>query len=100
MRIDKKIRALALSIAFAVPGLSHASEAGGVIHPANNDIENVASLQRCARNFINYCCVCHSARYVRYSRLGRDLGLSVRQVIENLMFSAERLHYTLRVSSR
>ena len=48
-----------------------ASEAPGeVIKPAHNDITNIASLQRGARNFVNYCMGCHSARYVRYSRLG------------------------------
>ena len=40
---------------------------------------------------------CHSARYVRYSRLGADLGLSEAQVIENLMFTGERIHDTMRV---
>ena len=41
---------------------------------------------------------CHSARYVRYSRLGTDLGLSEQQVIENLMFSGERIHDTIQAS--
>jgi ubiquinol-cytochrome c reductase cytochrome c1 subunit len=47
----------------------------------------MASLQRGARNFVNYCMGCHSARYVRYGRLGEDLGLSEQQVIDNLMFT-------------
>ena len=29
---------------------------------------NLASLQRGARNFVNYCLGCHSAKYVRYNR--------------------------------
>ena len=41
---------------------------------------------------------CHSARYVRYSRLAADLGLSEAQVIENLMFTGERMHDTMRSS--
>ena len=78
-----------------------ASEApGGVVKPARNDITNLASLQRGARNFVNYCMGCHSARYVRYSRLGADLGLSEQQVIENLMFTGERIHDTMRISMR
>jgi ubiquinol-cytochrome c reductase cytochrome c1 subunit len=39
------------------------------------DIENKASLQRGARNFINYCVGCHSLKYERYSRLGQDLEI-------------------------
>ena len=31
-------------------------------------------LQRGARNFVNYCLNCHSAKYMRYNRL-TDLGL-------------------------
>ena len=45
---------------------------GAHVQPANNDVANIASLQRGARNFVNYCMGCHSAKYVRYSRLGAD----------------------------
>jgi ubiquinol-cytochrome c reductase cytochrome c1 subunit len=102
MLIDKKIViALGLSLALSLPVLALASsEGGGMIHPANNDVANVASLQRGARNFVNYCMGCHSARYVRYSRVGRDLGLSEAQVIENLMFTGERIHDTMRIAMR
>lgn len=57
---------------------------------ANNDVSNVASLQRGARNFVNYCYGCHSAQYVRFNRVAADLGLSEDQVIQNLMFTGER----------
>src|SRR5438046_1502149 len=57
---------------------------------AGNDVSNVASLQRGARNFVNYCMGCHSARYVRYSSLSLDLGLTEQQVIDNLMFTGAR----------
>ncbi len=43
---------------------------------ANNDLTNIHSLQRGARNFVNYCLGCHSAKYVRYNRLAADLQLS------------------------
>src|ERR1044072_4638916 len=99
MRIDPWKIVLALAALCA--GTALASEApGGVIKPAHNDITNLASLQRGARNFVNYCMGCHSARYVRYSRLGADLGLSEQQVIENLMFTGERIHDTMRTSMR
>ena len=77
-----------------------ASESGGALDHANNDVENIASLQRGARNFVNHCMGCHSARYVRYSRLARDLGLTEQQVIENLMFTGERIHDTMRSALR
>jgi ubiquinol-cytochrome c reductase cytochrome c1 subunit len=37
---------------------------------------------------------------VRYSRLAKDLGLSEQQVIDNLMFTGERVQDTVRVSMR
>jgi ubiquinol-cytochrome c reductase cytochrome c1 subunit len=101
MLTNKHVVALALALALGVPGLSRAAEhGGGVIHPAHNDVSNTASLQRGARNFVNYCMGCHSAKYVRYGRLARDLGLSETQVMQNLMFSGERIHDTMKVSMR
>jgi ubiquinol-cytochrome c reductase cytochrome c1 subunit len=97
---NKSLRALAALLALAFPALTSAAAGGGAIQPANNDVSNVASLQRGARNFVNYCMGCHSARYVRYSRLARDLGLSEQQVIDNLMFTGERVHDTMRISMR
>jgi ubiquinol-cytochrome c reductase cytochrome c1 subunit len=101
MPIEKKKRIALLAALVTFSGAALASEApGGVIQPAHNDITNVASLQRGARNFVNYCMGCHSARYVRYGRLGKDLGLSEQQVIDNLMFTGERIHDTMKISMR
>jgi ubiquinol-cytochrome c reductase cytochrome c1 subunit len=64
---------------------------------ANVDITNTGSLQRGAANFVNYCLGCHSAKYVRYNRLAADLGLTEQQLIDNLMFTGERPHDTMRI---
>jgi ubiquinol-cytochrome c reductase cytochrome c1 subunit len=54
---------------------------------AGNEITNEASLQRGARNFVNYCQSCHSLKYMRYSRMAKDLGITEEllrtQVIAN-----------------
>jgi len=71
---------------------------GGAMHSANIDVSNIASLQRGARNFVNYCMGCHSAQYVRYNRLARDIGISEDQLIENLMFAADKPHDTMTVA--
>jgi ubiquinol-cytochrome c reductase cytochrome c1 subunit len=98
---DRRWRVVVLVLALGVSGTVGAAEHGGdVIEPAHNDITNVASLQRGARNFVNYCMGCHSARYVRFGRLGEDLGLSEQQVIDNLMFTGERIHDTMKISMR
>jgi len=68
------------------------------LQPAGNDVGNIPSLQRGARNFINYCMGCHSAQYVRYNRLAEDLGIREDQVIDNLMFAADKPQETMTVA--
>lgn len=48
---------------------------------------NLASVQRGARDFMAYCSGCHSMKYLRYNRLGADLGISEDQLKANLIFS-------------
>lgn len=52
------------------------------------------SLQRGARNFVNYCMGCHSAKYMRYERL-KDIGLSEDQIKNNLMFGTDKIGSTM-----
>ena len=68
------------------------------LEPALNDPDNVNSLQRGARNFMNYCSGCHSAQYVRFNTLGRDLDLSEEQLVNNLMFNAEKTFETIEAT--
>jgi ubiquinol-cytochrome c reductase cytochrome c1 subunit len=60
-----------------------ANEAGGLLQ-AGTDLEDKASLQRGAQSYMNYCAGCHSLKYMRYSRIAEDLGLSEDQVMNNL----------------
>jgi ubiquinol-cytochrome c reductase cytochrome c1 subunit len=57
----------------ATPG--KASDSDWQHWPADPDVTNVASLQRGARNFTNYCLGCHSLKYERWARLGQDLAI-------------------------
>ena len=77
-----------------------AEDSGLELRPADNDVSDTESLQRGARNFMNYCSGCHSAKYVRFNRMGRDLGLTEEQLIENLMFNAEVPHDTIQRTMR
>jgi len=54
------------------------------------DTGNEASLQRGARDFMNYCSGCHSLKYLRYNRLGRDLGIAEDLLKQNLMFTSDK----------
>jgi len=81
----KALRALLVVLA-AVPAAASASEEGYPLQEANADVSNLASLQRGARNFVNYCMGCHSAKYMRFSQLATDLALTEDDVQANLMF--------------
>src|SRR6202521_2247449 len=74
-----------------------AAESGLRLEPAPARRLNVESLQRGARNFVNYCLNCHSAQYMRYNRL-TDLGLSEKQIQENLMFASDKIGSTMTVA--
>ena len=85
--------------ALVLLGTTQSFAAGGAaLEHADIEPGNIASLQRGARNFMNYCSGCHSAQYVRFSTIGRDLELSDEQLSENLMFNADKTFETINVS--
>ena len=43
---------------------------------AHDDVSDMASLQRGARNFMGYCLGCHSLKYERWSRMAIDLDIT------------------------
>ncbi|MCD7098890.1 cytochrome c1 [Stenotrophomonas sp. MMGLT7] len=61
---------------------------GTALLQAGNDLGDRASLQRGAQLYMNYCSGCHSLKYLRYSRMAEDLGLTEQQVMENLNFTS------------
>lgn len=89
------IAAVTVSLVIVLPAYG-ASEFP--LQEAGNDVSNIASLQRGARNFVNFCMGCHSAQYVRYNRLAADLGISEDQMIDNLMFAAEKPQETMTIA--
>ncbi|MDF1529541.1 MAG: cytochrome c1, partial [Sedimenticola sp.] len=93
--MKKLIVALLLAVA-PVLGLA----AGGGIHldDADIDVSDQASLQRGAKYFVNYCLSCHSAKFQRYNRMARDLGLTEDEVKENLMFTSDKIGDTMQIA--
>ncbi len=87
----KALRAILVVLA-AVPAAASASEEGYPLQEANADVSNLASLQRGARNFVNYCLGCHSAKYMRYSQLADDLALTEDDLRANLMFTGNTIY--------
>ena len=74
--------------------------AGGGVHldKAPIDLGDKASLQRGAKTFVNYCLSCHSANFMRYNRVGEDLGISDEEVAANLIFTGAKVGETMEIA--
>jgi ubiquinol-cytochrome c reductase cytochrome c1 subunit len=93
-----KLASLSAALLFALAGAVHASGGADLrLDPAPVNRLDTASLQRGARNFVNYCLNCHSAKYMRYERL-KDIGLTEQQIKDNLMFGTDKIGSTMTVA--
>lgn len=52
---------------------------------AGNEVLNIDSLQRGARNYVGYCSGCHSMKYMRYSRMAKDLRIPTQALKSYLL---------------
>ena len=73
---------LALSPAMLFASSGH----GPKLDHVKVDLHDQAALQRGAKIFVNYCLSCHSASYMRYNRMAKDIGLTEEQVAEYMGF--------------
>ena len=78
--------------------LSFASESIK-LQKAPIDLNDEISLQRGARNFVNYCLNCHSASYMRYNRL-TDIGLTEDLIKNNLLFTSDKVGDPMSISMK
>ncbi len=84
--MKKMIKAFAIALLLPVTAFA---AGGGATYPHDGmsaDHGNKSSLQRGARNFVNYCMGCHGASYMRYNRLAADLGIPEDLAVDNLIF--------------
>ncbi len=79
---------LALLVTLALAPAAVAAEAS-YPHVSIN-VHDQAALQRGARLFMNYCVGCHSLKYERYNQLAKGLGLTEKQVMDNLNFTGAK----------
>ena len=78
---------LGLIVAIGTSMPVHAEGGASALMKSGADVRDQASLQRGARLFFNYCVGCHSLKYMRYSRMAEDLGLTESDVMQNLNFT-------------
>lgn len=95
------MRSFIIAAIFAFFTFPAMAASGGVeLDHVDIDITDQASLQRGAQTFVNYCLSCHSASFMRYNRMAKDLGLSDDQVKDNLMFASDKIGDTMTVAMR
>lgn len=86
----RKLSLVIAAMVFPVSLVLAAPSYGVELEKANNNIRDTESLQRGAVHFANYCMACHSAQYMRYNRIARDLGWTDEEVIEKMAFNQRR----------
>lgn len=87
-----------LALLIALPASVLANSGGVALQSVNIDLEDKASLQNGAKMFANYCMGCHSASFMRFSRIGADLGITDEQLKANLMFASEKTGEPLSIA--
>jgi ubiquinol-cytochrome c reductase cytochrome c1 subunit len=55
------------------------------------NLNDKSSMQRGAKYYVNYCMGCHSLEYSRYNRVAKDLGMTDKQVEQNLIFTGQKV---------
>lgn len=89
-------------LASAAAGLLFSAAAlassGGNLQQAGNDLSDRASLQRGSKLYMNYCSSCHSLKFLRYSRMADDLGLTEEEVMSNLNFTGAKFGEQIQVT--
>ena len=93
-----KLVFLLAAMLFAGSGSALASGGADLrMEPAPVNRLDAASLQRGARNFVNYCLNCHSAKYMRYARL-TGIGVDTAMIEDNLMFASTKIGDTMNAA--
>lgn len=96
---------LVILFSFFLMGSVFAEEIEVPLQRAPIDLQDLASLQRGAVLFMNRCSSCHSLQYLRYDRMGRDIGLVDSDgelmgdaIKQNLMFVGDKLSDTIQTA--
>lgn len=72
---------------FLVPGAAFAAGPSVPLDAVKVNVHDRDALQRGAKLFAGYCMACHSAQYMRYTHVARDLGWSAEEMRENFLFT-------------
>ncbi len=90
------MKRLLLTLMMLVPVAASAAGGGHAdLDEVDIDMGDTASLQRGAEIFVDYCASCHGAQYMRYQRIGEDLGMSPEDVKARLVRGDAKIGETM-----
>lgn len=96
-----KVRRIVVgALMWVIPVVGYSAGAELRLLDANIDLGDRASLQRGARMYVNYCLGCHSLNFMRYNRLGRDMGIPEELVRENLVLPGRKVVDTMSIAMK
>lgn len=88
---------IGLMLSLGLATVAQASGDGMAWDKAPNKTNDMAALQNGAKLFVNYCLNCHSAAFMRYTRL-QDIGLSQQQIKDNLLVTNTKIGDTMKAA--
>lgn len=80
------------------PGTLWASASSVKLDRAKIDLNDVESLRRGAKYFANYCFNCHSIRFMRYSRIAKDLEIPEDEVASTMLFTGAKIGDAMNIA--
>ena len=75
-----------------------ASGVGPALDKANIQLDDRDAIKRGAKTFVSYCLSCHSAAFMRYNRIGQDLGMTDEEVAAELITTGRKVGDTMEVA--
>lgn len=96
MGLTKKVL-FGVLLACGISLTAQAATGGPAWDKAPNRINDMGALQNGAKLFVNYCLNCHSAAFMRYTRL-TDLGLTQEQIKSNLLLTDAKIGDTMKAA--
>ena len=100
------LRAVTIAVLSALAATAGASS-GEMLRLGTPHIDHTdqASLQRGAKNYMNFCSGCHSLQYMRYNRMAKDIGItdsdgafSPKLLQDNLIFNGQKVADLIKTS--
>ncbi len=82
------MKKLIITFLFAIVSANAYASAGNVhLDAAPIDIFDKESVKRGAKHFAQYCFGCHSAYFMRFNRIAKDLGMDEAQLRDTMIFT-------------